>query len=264
MSNYIEEVDVLGDGGIIKKVIKAGEDDLLPEKGQEITVNYEGRLEDGTVFDRSADHGEPLKIRIGEGQVIEGWDQGIMTMKLGEKADLVIQSKYGYGDMGSPPKIPGKATLVFTVELIQIADRRPTRWMMSDAELIQVALRQKEDGNLKFKEKKMKQAEGHYRDALAHLDSCKIDNDEIRKLKVVCLQNLSVALNHSGDYKDTISQCTLAIEIDEKASKAYFLRSQAYMKVHDYAEATKDLKQAIKLNPQDKKLRTEYEVLKAE
>lgn len=74
------------------------------------------------------DHGEPLKIRIGEGQVIEGWDQGIMAMLLGEKADLVIQSKYAYGDIGSPPKIPGKATLIFTVELIQIEDRRPTRW----------------------------------------------------------------------------------------------------------------------------------------
>ena len=51
-----------------------------------------------------------------------------MAMKLGEKADLVVKSDYGYGDIGSPPKIPGKATLIFTVELIQIADRRPTRW----------------------------------------------------------------------------------------------------------------------------------------
>ena len=128
MTEYIEEVQITSDGGIVKKVIKAGEDGVVPEKGQEVTVEYEGRLENGTVFDNSRDHGEPLKIRIGEGQVIEGWDQGIMSMKLGEKADLVIQSKYGYGDLGSPPKIPGKATLIFTVELLQIADRRPTRW----------------------------------------------------------------------------------------------------------------------------------------
>ena len=51
-----------------------------------------------------------------------------MDMQLGEKADLIIKSKYGYCDMGSPPKIPGGATLIFTVELIQINDRRPTRW----------------------------------------------------------------------------------------------------------------------------------------
>jgi len=82
------------------------------------------------------DHGEPLKVRIGEGQVIEGWDRGIMSMLLGEKADLVIKPKYGYGAVGSPPKIPGNATLVFTVELIKIDDRQPTRWMMSDQELI--------------------------------------------------------------------------------------------------------------------------------
>jgi len=58
--------------------------------------------------------------------------------------------------MGSPPKIPGGATLIFTVELLQIADRRPTRWQMSDQELIQVALRQKDDGNAKVGAKKFK------------------------------------------------------------------------------------------------------------
>lgn len=75
---------------------------------------------------------------------------------------------------------------------------------MSDQELIQVALRQKDDGNIKFKEKKMKAAEGLYRDALAHLDTCKINNEEISKLKITLYQNLSVALNFSGDYKDTV------------------------------------------------------------
>jgi hypothetical protein len=75
---------------------------------------------------------------------------------------------------------------------------------MSDTELLQVALRQKDDGNIKFKEKKMKAAEGLYRDALAHLDTCKLDNAEITKLKITCYQNLSVALNYSWDYKDTV------------------------------------------------------------
>lgn len=92
-------------------------------------MQYEGRLEDGTVFDASTNPGrEPLKINIGEGQVIDGWDQGIMSMKLGEKADLVIQSKYGYGDAGSPPKIPGGATLIFTVELLQVGDKTPSKY----------------------------------------------------------------------------------------------------------------------------------------
>jgi tetratricopeptide (TPR) repeat protein len=172
-----------------------------------------------------------------------------MSMKLGEKADLVISSKYGYGDMGSPPKIPGGATLVFTVELIQIADRRPTRWQMSDAELIQVAIRMKEDGNLKFKDKKFKEAEGFYRDGISHLDTCKIENSEINKLKVTLYQNLSVALNNSGDYKDTVQNCTLALKIDPAAVKALTLRGVAHKMLKNFDEATEDLKNAIKLAP---------------
>ena len=114
-------------------------------------MNYEGRLENGTVFDRSSDRGEPLKFIIGTGQVIKGWDIGIMSMKLGESAELIIKSEYAYGKIGAPPSIPGDATLIFKVEVLQINDRKPTRWMMDDPQLIQSALRQKEDGNLKFK-----------------------------------------------------------------------------------------------------------------
>ncbi len=72
-------------------------------------------------------------------------------MKLGEKDEIIIKSQYGYGKIGAPPKIPGDATLIFTIEVIQIADRKPTRWMMSDPELIRVAMRMKDDGNIRFK-----------------------------------------------------------------------------------------------------------------
>lgn len=110
----------------------------------------------------------------------------------------------------------------------------------------------------------MKEAEGLYRDAIAHLDTCKVDNEEIRKLKVTLYQNLSVALNFSGDYKETISMCSLALQIDEKAVKALYLRGIAHMKTQSFDEAGDDIKAAIKLNPQDKKLRAEFETLKTE
>lgn len=229
-----------------------------------MVVNYEGRLEDGTIFDTSQSHGEPLKLNIGTGQVIEGWDKGIMAMQLGEKADLFIKAKYGYGDLGSPPKIPGGATLIFTVELIQIADTRPTRWQMTDQQLIEYALRLKDDGNAKFKAKKLKEAEGLYRDSLSHLDTVKIDNEELKKLKVTLYQNLSLVLNQAGDYKDTIHNCCLALAIDGNAVKALFHRSVAYRKIKQYDEAMEDIKTAIKVSPQDKKLREEYEALRAE
>lgn len=124
---------------------------------------------------------------IGEGQVIKGWDIGIMSMNLGEKAVLTITSEYAYGDIGAPPQIPSKATLIFTVELIQVSDRRPTRWMMSDAELIAAALRLKDDGNARFKAQQFKQAEGHYRDAIAHAQNVKNETEELKKLKIAIL-----------------------------------------------------------------------------
>ena len=143
ITKYIDEVFITQDKGILKKMITKGSGDK-PESGQEVTVHYEGRLENGTVFDSSQKHGEPLKFRIGEGAVIEGWEKGIAEMLLGEKADLVIKSEYAYGKMGSPPTIPGDATLIFTVDLIAINDKRPTRWMMSDIELVKASLELKD------------------------------------------------------------------------------------------------------------------------
>jgi FK506-binding protein 4/5 len=70
---------------------------------------------DGTKFDSSRDRGDPFEFTIGKGQVIQGWDQGVATMKRGEVANLICKSEYAYGASGSPPKIPPNATLKFEV-----------------------------------------------------------------------------------------------------------------------------------------------------
>ncbi|KAK8374458.1 hypothetical protein O3P69_019958 [Scylla paramamosain] len=81
---------------------------------------YAGKLEDGTEFDSSYPRGQPLTFTLGSGQVIRGWDQGLIGMCEGEKRKLVIPSDLGYGASGAPPKIPPHATLVFEVELVKI------------------------------------------------------------------------------------------------------------------------------------------------
>lgn len=134
--------------------------------------------------------------------------------------------------------------------------------MLSDPELIQVALRLKDDGNLRYKAQKLKEAEGLYRDALAHLETVKNDNKELRDLKKTILTNLSLVTNSTGDYKETLINTTKALDIDDKHVKGYYLRSQAHMKLHNYDEAIQDIKEAIKLNPQDKKLRDDFENIK--
>lgn len=90
-----------------------------PQSGQEVTVHYTGTLEDGTKFDSSLDRGQPFKFKIGLGQVIKGWDEGVMTMKVGGKRKLVIPPQLGYGRRGVGP-IPPNSTLVFEVELLEV------------------------------------------------------------------------------------------------------------------------------------------------
>lgn len=101
-----------------KQIKIPGDRNTYPQRGQDVTVHYTGTLLDGTKFDSSLDRGDPFTFKIGLGQVIKGWDEGVATMSVGEKAVFELPSDYGYGARGSPPDIPPNATLVFEVELI--------------------------------------------------------------------------------------------------------------------------------------------------
>lgn len=107
----------------IKKRVDPEECKVKSKKGDSLSMHYTGKLEDGTEFDSSIPRGQPFVFTLGSGQVIKGWDQGLLGMCVGEKRKLVIPSDLGYGDRGSPPKIPGGATLVFEVELLKIESK---------------------------------------------------------------------------------------------------------------------------------------------
>ncbi|GAB4328979.1 MAG: FKBP-type peptidyl-prolyl cis-trans isomerase [Candidatus Zixiibacteriota bacterium] len=92
-----------------------------PEAGNMIAAHYTGWLTDGTKFDSSRDRGQPLEFPVGQGRVIKGWDEGLMSMKVGGRRILIIPPELGYGDRGTPGgPIPPGATLVFDVELVGI------------------------------------------------------------------------------------------------------------------------------------------------
>ncbi|EOY05090.1 FKBP-type peptidyl-prolyl cis-trans isomerase family protein isoform 3 [Theobroma cacao] len=114
----VGEEKEIGKNGLKKKLVKEGEGWETPDNGDEVEVHYTGTLLDGTKFDSSRDKGSTFKFKLGLGQVIKGWDEGIKTMKKGENAIFTIPSELAYGESGSPPTIPPNATLQFDVELV--------------------------------------------------------------------------------------------------------------------------------------------------
>jgi FKBP-type peptidyl-prolyl cis-trans isomerase len=105
--------------GIRYVVLQPGTGDLA-KAGDKVSVLYVGRLLNGTVFDQATEKDKPFTFRVAREQVIQGWDQILQLMRLGEKRLVVIPGELAYGTRGQPPKIPRNATLVFEIELIEI------------------------------------------------------------------------------------------------------------------------------------------------
>ncbi|XP_035223938.1 FK506-binding protein 2-like [Stegodyphus dumicola] len=114
-SDLTEELDI----DVLNKIETC---EKKSKKGDMLSMHYKGTLDDGTEFDSSYERNDPFKFQLGIGQVIKGWDQGLLDMCVGEKRRLTIPPHLGYGDAGAGDRIPPKATLIFEVELLEIED----------------------------------------------------------------------------------------------------------------------------------------------
>lgn len=246
-------IDVSGDGGLLKKVLEEGAGDS-PPKGDEVSAHYTGTLcSDGSKFDSSRDRGQPFKFTIGQGQVIKGWDSGFSTMKVGEKAILRCRSDYAYGSMGSPPKIPGGATLDFDVELLGFAPKKKQRWEMSKEEQQGEANRLKDEGTGLFKEKRFKEALEKYEEAQEF-----IEHDEaVEPLWVTCKLNAAQAAINMQDFPLAMTLSTAALKKDPTNVKALYRRGLSRNHLGLVDEALDDLNKALELDPDNKPVKVE-------
>ncbi|XP_037919756.1 FK506-binding protein 59 isoform X2 [Hermetia illucens] len=112
------EIDLSGDGGVLKKITHEGLGTETPLDGCTVSLHYTGKLTNGEVFDSSLKRNEPFEFQLGKGSVIKAFDLGVSTMKMGEKCVLTCAPQYAYGEAGSPPSIPPNSTLIFELEML--------------------------------------------------------------------------------------------------------------------------------------------------
>jgi len=107
--------------GVEIETLKDGDGSTFPKTGQKVKCHYVLTLQNGKVVDSSRDRGSPFEFKIGKGEVIKGWDEGVAKMSVGQRAKLTISPDKGYGASGVPGAIPPNSTLIFDVELLGLS-----------------------------------------------------------------------------------------------------------------------------------------------
>jgi len=263
--DWVSETDLSKnkDGSIQKKVIKEGSGDS-PKAESKISIKLTGMLEDGTIF-------EPTKIIdtiVGRGEIGHGLNvlyksliRGIKDMKKEEKCLLILKPAVAWGSVGCPEKkVPPNATVKFEIELTELA-REKESWEMSNPEKLAAAKARREQGNILFKEGKIKRAIKRYKNAIDCIQYDDKFNDsekvESKILKVPCYLNIAASNIKLQDNKAAIENCNKALDIDNANLKALYRRALAKIELKDYDLALTDLKRAQELDPSNAEINRE-------
>jgi peptidylprolyl isomerase len=261
------DVSVAQDGGVLKEVLVEAPEGALgpPPNGFVVKAHYTGTLLDGTKFDSSVDRGQPFEFQIGRSQVIRGWDEGFASMKVGEKAKFTLTPEYGYGKSGSPPKIPGNATLVFEVELLSFHEKEKEKWEMTPEERFEKASQLKREGTSLFMEKRFDEAAELYTKASSLVEADEDDEplpDQERELYVSCLNNVAMCMIKAQKYTEAVSAASQVLSQESNNIKALYRRGSSRIHLGYLKEAKTDLMAAYNLDNTNKDVRRELAVLK--
>ena len=250
----------------MKKTLKQGDGEKPPQDGAaviEVNVHYTGWLLDGTKFDSSRDRGDLFSFKLGQGSVIKGWDLGVASMRTGEKARFRIREEYGYGKEGNAG-IPGGAILVFDVELFSFERVQKKKWELSAEEKMAGATKSKAEGNTAFGAKTFDEALVHYKEALDYISYFYSDEEKksIFSLHLSCNLNAAASCVKLEKWKDAIKYADDALKLEETNVKAMWRKAQALRSQGDTDDAKDVVIKAIRLDPKNKALRDELELIR--
>lgn len=234
-----ERINITEDGKVWKTIVNQGNGELA-KKGDKVKVHYVGTLEsDGSKFDSSRDRDEPFEFTIGQG-VIEGWSLGVATMKVGERSIFHIASQYGYGESGSPPKIPGGATLVFDIELLSIKEG-----YASKEDAINAANKLSDDARPLFGQGKISEAISYY---LKGLDALSEQwGKDVDEVKTKLHRNLAVAYSKLPDWKQSLKNAEEVLKKDANDAKALLRKAEAEINLDNLQSARQAVEKGINI-----------------
>ncbi|KAK3600290.1 hypothetical protein CHS0354_027132 [Potamilus streckersoni] len=275
MCRKMEDICPNKDGGVMKKLLQPGSGIVVPA-GSVVRVHYNGFLEyNDEPYDSSRLRNQPHKFRLGEGEVIDGWDIAVSTMKKGELSRFIIKPLYAYGSYGCPPRIPEKATIMYEIELLSFVEHAGVDDFFSMTEderknvdfedIKKVYKAESKEGHQFFDSQQFPRAFTKYRKAAKILEDCRLKNEveekEQQALLLKLYLNMSVCcvkLNHSGQ---AITYSRKALQIDRNCPKALYLMGKALHQKSEFEEARNYYKKAQKQKPQDQDINAQLEKL---
>ncbi|XP_060115290.1 inactive peptidyl-prolyl cis-trans isomerase FKBP6 [Heteronotia binoei] len=254
--------DITGDGGVLKKVIRAGAGDVVTPEAS-ILVKFSGYLEHmDRPFDTNCFKKNLRLMKLGEDITLRGMAVGLLTMKRGELAQFLFRPYYAFGSAGCPPLIPPNATVLFEIELLDFLDtaesdeffeltpEQQERFPLE--KVLKVAETEREFGNYLFRQKHFMDARERYKRASSILHRVAAKEDERTKVdtaKLLVLLNLSITYLKLRHPARALSYGERALELDQKNAKALFRCGQACLSLAEYERARDFLVRAQKEQP---------------
>ncbi|CEG37730.1 peptidyl-prolyl cis-trans isomerase fkbp8 [Plasmopara halstedii] len=245
--------DILGSGGILRRMLTTNNDGIQAEFGEEVGVKYSAWvLKSG----QKVAIDETRKFRIGDGEVMPALELVAKMMHVGEECEVRCDARFAYGDVGLEPYVAPGDEIKLLVELCRVGKRMTSE--MSSQELIIEATQKKESGNRYFKEKNYDQAAKLYKRALKLLEMwehTEEDTAQCKELLIALGNNVANVQHKLLQFKEARQSSLEVLQLDGKNIKAMYRISQIALDQSEFEEANMFLRKALEIEPENSKVR---------